>query len=130
MAYNAGMLQWLGHERKQWEGSGKWENGAHTFLAGLAVTAPTAFSASPLTFVATVVFFLGAAFFLVTPVGLLALVVVALGALLAVVFALGLAFLVVVLVVVVSSTLGKTRGLELPVAARVSLAIAICFTIS
>jgi hypothetical protein len=103
---------------------------AHTFFAGFAVTAPTAFSASPLTLVATVVFFFGAAFFLVTPVGLLALVVVVLGALLAVVFALGLAFLVVVLVVVVSSTLGKTRGLEFPVAARVSLAIAIYFLVS
>lgn len=103
---------------------------AHTFFCGLAVTAPTAFSASPLTLVAVLTFFLGAAFFLVTPVGLLALVVVVLGALLAVVFALGLVFLVTVLVVVVSSTLGKTRGLELPVAARVSLAIASCFLVS
>jgi hypothetical protein len=37
---------------------------------------------------------------------------------------------VVVFVVVGSSTFGKTRGLELPVAARVSLAIAIYFTVS
>ena len=99
---------------------------AHTFLAGFPSIAPTAFSTSPLTLVETDVFFFGAAaFFFVTPVGFAVLVVVVLGALLAVVLALGLLFLTVVLVVVVSSTLGKIRGLELPVAARVSLAIAI-----
>jgi hypothetical protein len=103
---------------------------AHTFLAGFPSTAPTAFSTSPLTLVANVVFFFGAAFFFVTPVGFTVFVVVVLGALLAVVLALGFVFLVVVLVVVVSSTLGNTRGLELPVAARVSLAIAICDFVS
>jgi hypothetical protein len=97
----------------------------HTFFAGFAVAAPTAFSTSPLTLVATLAFLAGA-FFLVTPVGLAALVVVVFGARLAVVLALG--FLVTVFLVAgASSTLGKTRGLEFPVAARVSLAIAICF---
>lgn len=65
-----------------------------------------------LTLVATEVFFAGA-FFLVTPVGLLALVAVAfLGPLFAPVLAVA-RFLVVV--VVVSVTVGKTRGLEFPV---------------
>lgn len=60
---------------------------------------------------ATVVFLAGAAFFLVTPVGLAALVVVVFGPLLAPVLAVARFFVVVV---VVSVTVGKTRGLELP----------------
>lgn len=65
------------------------------------------------TFVATEVFFAGEAFFLVTPVGLLALVAVAfLGPRFAPVFAVA-RFLVVV--VVVSGTVGKTRGREFPI---------------